>query len=146
LAYVVVVHLAPDHPSQLNAILGGCTRMPVEQVEDAPTLRPNCVYVIAPDRELVIEGENLASRLISEPRIRRAPIDMFFRSAAAARGDGLAVVLSGAGSDGALGISRYEGGDFTHRLIYDNLENTVSQYSRASFRLKPRSGLGTTIG
>jgi two-component system, chemotaxis family, CheB/CheR fusion protein len=103
LAYVVVVHLAPDHPSQLAEILGGCTKMPVEQVEDSPRLRQNCVYVIGPDRELVIEGENLTSRSITEPRSRRAPIDVFFRSVAA-RGDGLAVVLSGAGSDGALGI------------------------------------------
>jgi two-component system CheB/CheR fusion protein len=78
--------------------------MPVEQVEDSPSLRPNCVYVIAPDSELVIERENLASRPITEPRSRRSPIDMFFRSVAAARGDGLAVVLSGAGSDGAVGI------------------------------------------
>ncbi len=104
LAYVVVIHLSPDHPSQLSAILAGRTRMPVEQVDDAPKFRPNCVYVIAPDRELVIEGDKLAARPITQPRSKRAPIDMFFRSVAAARGDGLAVVLSGSGSDGALGI------------------------------------------
>jgi two-component system, chemotaxis family, CheB/CheR fusion protein len=67
-------------------------------------LRPNCAYVIASDRELVIEGDKLAARPITEPRAKRAPIDTFFRSVAAARGGGLAVVLSGAGSDGALGI------------------------------------------
>jgi two-component system, chemotaxis family, CheB/CheR fusion protein len=104
LAYVVVVHLSPDHPSRLAAILGGCTRMPIEQVGNFLSLRPNCVYIIAPDRDLVIEGENLASRPIIEPRGKRSPIDTFFRSLAAARRDALAVVLSGAGSDGALGI------------------------------------------
>src|SRR5215467_14270087 len=104
LAYVVVIHLAPDHPSQLSAILAGRTGMPVEQVEHSLKFRPNCVYVIAPDRELVIEGDKLAARPITEPRSKRAPIDTFFRSVPAARGGGLAVVLSGTGSDGALGI------------------------------------------
>src|SRR5215467_4892496 len=78
LAYVVVIHLAPDHPSQLSAILAGRTGMPVEQVEKGTKFRPNCVYVIAPDRELVIEGDKLAARPITEPRSKRAPIDTFF--------------------------------------------------------------------
>jgi two-component system, chemotaxis family, CheB/CheR fusion protein len=104
LSYVVVIHLSPDHPSQLGAILAGRTRMPVEQVEHTLKLQPNCVYVIAPDRELAIEGDNLAARPITGPRSKRTPIDRFFHSVAAAHGDGLAVVLSGSGSDGALGI------------------------------------------
>ena len=101
---MVVIHLSPDHPSQLGAILAGRTKMPVEQVEHTLKLRPNCVYVIAPDRELAIEGDNLAARPIAGPRSKRAPIDRFFQSVAATHRDGLAVVLSGSGSDGALGI------------------------------------------
>jgi two-component system CheB/CheR fusion protein len=104
LAYVVVVHLAPDHPSVLSEILGSCTKMSVNQVEDGPQLKPNCVYVIPPDRELVIEGNSIASRPFSEPRGKRAPIDMLFRSIALARGDGCAIIMSGSGSDGALGV------------------------------------------
>ncbi len=77
--------------------------MPVHQVDDTPRLKPNCVYVIPPDRELVIDGDNVTAREFTEPRGRRAPIDMFFRSVAAARGDGMAVVLTGAGSDGSIG-------------------------------------------
>src|SRR5262245_12304860 len=67
LSYVVVIHLSPDHPSQLSAILAGRTQMPVEQVSDAPKFLPNHVYVIAPDRELVIDGDSLTARPISEP-------------------------------------------------------------------------------
>ena len=104
LAYVVVIHLSPDHPSQLSEILAGKTTMPVLQVEDSPEIKADCVYVIAPGSELVIEGNTIKSRPISEPRGMRAPIDLFFQSVAAARGDGLAIVLSGAGSDGALGV------------------------------------------
>ena len=104
LSYVIVTHLSRDDQSQLNEILGGRTRMSVEQVERSLKLRPNCAYVIAPDRELVIDGDNLAARPVTEPRSKRARTDRFFRSVAAARGDGLAVVLSGTGSDGALGV------------------------------------------
>jgi two-component system, chemotaxis family, CheB/CheR fusion protein len=104
LAYVVIVHLAPDHPSALREILAATTTMPVHQVTDSPTLKPNCVYVIAPDRELVIEGDAIEARAFSQERGSRAPIDLFFRSIAAARGDGLGVVLTGSGSDGAIGV------------------------------------------
>lgn len=104
LAYVVIVHLAPEHPSVLAEILSACTEMDVHQVTDTPELRPNCVYVIPPDRELVIEGDNVHAREFREQRGRRAPVDVFFRSIAAARGDGMAVVLSGAGADGSSGV------------------------------------------
>ena len=104
LAYVVILHLSPDQPSALKEVLSACTRMSVNQINDSPKLKPNCVYVIAPDRELVISGDSVSSRPFTEPRGRRAPIDMFFRSIAAARGDGVAMVLSGSGADGAQGV------------------------------------------
>src|SRR5688500_12799523 len=85
LAYVVVVHLAPDHPSALSEILGSCTKMSVNQVEDGPELKANCVYVIPPDRELVIESNSIAARPFTRPRGKRAPIDMLFRSIAVDR-------------------------------------------------------------
>lgn len=104
LAYVVVVHLAPDHPSSLSEILADQTKMPVVQIEATAKLKPNCVYVIPPNRELVIAGDDLTARPLTEARGRRSPIDMFFHSVAAARGDGIAVLLSGSGSDGTSGI------------------------------------------
>ena len=36
LAYVVILHLAPEHPSAMAEILSACTRMPVHQVDDTP--------------------------------------------------------------------------------------------------------------
>jgi len=104
LAFIVITHLAPDQPSALSEILARQTRMPVTQVEGSMQIRPNCVYVIQPDRELIIEGNNVTSRPHSGAVRNRAPIDVFFRSAAAGRKDGLAMVLTGAGSDGALGV------------------------------------------
>jgi len=103
-AYVVILHLSPDLPSALSEILSACTRMSVHQVQDSPKLKRDCVYVIPPDRELVIEGDNVSARPFKEPRGQRAPIDVLYRSIAAARGDGVAMVLSGAGADGSVGV------------------------------------------
>ncbi|GLI92363.1 CheR family methyltransferase [Methylocystis echinoides] len=104
LAYVVIVHLAPDQPSALTEILASETRMPVAQIDASAELQPNHVYVIPPNRELVISGNGVTARAFTEPRGRRSPIDLFFESVAAAREDGIAILLSGSGSDGALGI------------------------------------------
>ena len=136
LAYVVIIHLSPDHESQLSEILTGRTRMPVLQVDDTPTLEPNCVYVIAPDRELVIQGNSVNSRPFSEPRGHRTPIDMFFRSVADGRGDGFAVVLSGAGSDGAVGVRKIKeaGG-----VIF------VQDPGEAEYAMMPRSAIATGV-
>jgi len=51
-----------------------------------------------------VDGQHLDIAEFDQPRWRRAPIDLFFRSLAAQRSDDFAIVLSGAGSDGALGI------------------------------------------
>jgi two-component system CheB/CheR fusion protein len=102
-AFVVVVHLAPDHPSAMGEILATQTEMPVVQIDDTAQLKPNCVYVIPPNRELVIEGNEVTARPFTASRGRRSPIDMLFQSIAAGRGDGVAILLSGSGSDGTLG-------------------------------------------
>ena len=103
-AYIVILHLAPEQPSALSEILSACTKMSVHQVQDSPKLQRDCVFVIPPDRELVIEGDNVSARPFTGPRGQRAPIDVLFRSIAAARGDGVAMVLSGAGADGSVGV------------------------------------------
>src|SRR5262245_61794347 len=53
LAYVVIVHLAPNHESELASILARKTKMPVLEVtEKSHELNRNSVYVIPPDRKL----------------------------------------------------------------------------------------------
>jgi two-component system, chemotaxis family, CheB/CheR fusion protein len=105
LAYVVIVHLAPDRKSDLPGILKRYTPMPVTQVgdHDKASLEADHVYVIAPNRKLEITDTGVGSSRFEQPRGQRAAIDLFFRSLAANHGDGFAVVLSGSGSDGAMG-------------------------------------------
>lgn len=104
-AFVVIVHLPPDRESKLAAILGQCTAMRVVEVAEAKrhALEPNAVYVIAPDRALAIDDSHLEATVDVDQRSRRAPIDLFFRSLAVKHGDGYAVILSGSGTDGAVG-------------------------------------------
>jgi two-component system CheB/CheR fusion protein len=103
-AFIVVVHLDPQHRSELSAIVAARTNMPVVQVETSARLEPNHVYVIPPDRRLQVVDHELSATLFEEPRGQRLPIDFLFRSVAERLGDGFAVILSGAGSDGALGV------------------------------------------
>src|SRR5215470_8602148 len=96
-AFVVVVHLDPDVRSEMSNILAARTNMPVP-------LQPDHVYVIPPDRRLHITDDEIATAEFDEPRGKRAPIDLFFRSLAEQTGDGCAVILTGAGSDGVVGV------------------------------------------
>ncbi len=103
-AFVVVVHLDPGHQSELAAILGNRTAMKVTQVSGTAPLSPNEVYVIPPGCRLEITDTAVSALDFDEPRGQRAPIDLFFRSLAAQHSDGFAVVLTGGGSDGAIGV------------------------------------------
>src|SRR5512142_29137 len=102
LAFVFIQHLAPQHHSMLAQLLSRETAMPVNQVEDGTVLAPNQVYVIPPNAGMTISGLALALK----PReIAGTAIDLFLRSLAASRKcSAIAVILSGTGSDGALGI------------------------------------------
>lgn len=102
-AFVVVVHLDPQSHSELAHILAARTSMPVVQVEKAEPLEANKVYVIPPDRRLCLTDHEISCAEFEEPHGHRAPIDLFFRSLAD-HGEGFAVVLTGAGSDGAIGV------------------------------------------
>lgn len=134
-AFVVIVHLDPSAQSELSAVLATRTNMPVVQVKEAEKLQANRVYVIAPDRRLELTDHHVSSAMFKEPRNQRAPIDLFFRSLAE-HGDGFTVVLSGAGSDGAVGARKVkEAGGII--LVQDPNE--------AEYPSMPRSAIATGI-
>jgi two-component system CheB/CheR fusion protein len=136
LAFVVVVHLDPESQSELPMILGARTRMPVTQVEATAALKPDHVYIIPPNRGLRISDDEVSAHEFDEPRGRRAPINLFFRSLADQHGDGFAVILTGAGSDGAVGVKAVKkaGGII---LVQDP--------SEAEYPSMPRSAIATGV-
>jgi len=105
LAFVVVTHLDPKRASLLPELLAKRTRMPVVQVTDKMGLKPDTVHIIPPNKEMVLSQGRLCLREFSLPRGANLPIDIFLRSLAAERGSlAIAVILSGTGSDGTLGL------------------------------------------
>ncbi|MET0675945.1 MAG: chemotaxis protein CheB [Bradyrhizobium sp.] len=135
-AFVVVLHLDPDRPSEIASILALRTRMPVVQVGAPQRMEANHVYVIPPNRQLQISDHEIGAVAFSEPRGQRAPIDLFFRSLAEQHGDGFAVILTGAGSDGAIGIKSVKE---TGGLIL------VQDPAEADHDSMPRSAISTGI-
>jgi two-component system CheB/CheR fusion protein len=104
MAFVIITHLAPHRESMLPEILARDTRMPVLIAERDQPVRSNHVYVASADTVLDIAKGRLGVRPISDVR-ERAPIDSFFAALAEDQGEyAIGIVLSGAGSDGTLGI------------------------------------------
>ncbi len=105
LAYVVVVHLSPEHKSHLAELLQPHIQMPVQQVAGTVALERNHVYVIPPNANLNTIDTHLRLSELEERRQQRAPIDHFFRTLAKTHdGDAIGVILTGTGSDGTLGL------------------------------------------
>ena len=106
-AYVVILHLSPDHDSQLAEVLQNSTRIPVTQVNEHVVLEPNHVYVVPPNKVLSVDRQSIAVSDITRGEQRRAPVDLFFRSLADAQGSrAVCVILSGTGPNGSSGLKR----------------------------------------
>jgi two-component system CheB/CheR fusion protein len=107
MAFVVILHLSPRHKSSADHVLQRATRMPVIQVSHTEVIEPNRVYVIAPSVQLSMIDGCLSVSEQERPRGGHIAIDVFFRTLAEVhRERAVAIVLSGTGSDGAVGIAR----------------------------------------
>ncbi len=110
MAFVLVQHLSPDHKSILTGLVQRYTRMEVQEVVDGMQVRPNCAYIIPPNRDLAFLNGALHLLEPGAPRGLRLPIDFFFRSLAQDLREGaICVVLSGTGSDGTQGVRAVKG-------------------------------------
>jgi two-component system CheB/CheR fusion protein len=114
MAFIVLQHLAPGHESALTEILARATAMKVVTVADGMRIQKGILYVTPPAAGLAVnDGVLLLQPSATDVRGARLTIDAFFRSLAADRGAAaIGVVLSGAGSDGTLGLKaiKEEGG------------------------------------
>jgi len=110
MALVLVQHLSPNHKSILSELVKRYTRMQVYEVEDGMEVKPNCAYIIPPNRDMAFLNGALQLLEPSAPRGIRLPIDFFFRSLAQdQRERAICIVLSGTGSDGTLGLRAVKG-------------------------------------
>jgi two-component system, chemotaxis family, protein-glutamate methylesterase/glutaminase len=106
----VVSHIGAN-PSQLPQLLAEAGQLPAVHPHHGEAVRPGHIYVAPPDRHLLVAAGRVL--LSSKPRehFSRPAIDPLFRSAARAYGPRvLGIVLSGMGSDGALGLEEIRRG------------------------------------
>jgi len=104
MAFVIITHIGPGRESALADILSRATAMAVVQAADGMMLQRDHVYVLPTDATLLIEQGRIRLRQFNDYN-ERTPIDVFLASLAQNSGeDAIAVILSGAGTDGTLGI------------------------------------------
>jgi len=106
LAFVLVQHLDPNHESLIADLLASHTTLTVQEARDGVRLERGHLYVIAPGTALSVAGGVLH---VSGPQQRhgaRLPFDFLLRSLAEAYGPrSIAIILSGTGADGTIGLA-----------------------------------------
>jgi two-component system CheB/CheR fusion protein len=137
MAFVVILHLSPKHPSVADNVLQRATRMPVVQVTESVPIEANHVYVIAPNKQLSMNDGMLRVTEEVRPRGQHVAVDIFFRTLADVhRERAVAIVLSGTGSDGSVGLDRIkEQGGVT----------LVQEPSDAEYDGMPQAAIGTGV-
>jgi two-component system CheB/CheR fusion protein len=112
-AFVVIVHLAPDAESHLPQLLARDTSLVVSAIEDAMPIRAGHVYVIPPKVSVTVTDATFhLTPAVGRPDVPM-PIDRLFTSLAAdQRERAIGIVLTGANADGAAGLRaiKAEGG------------------------------------
>jgi len=103
---LVVQHLDPRHRSLMADILSRRTHLEVKQAEDGDRLAGGRVYIAPPNRHLLLNGDGSLSLTQTElVHFVRPSADLLFESVAASYKDrSIAVVLSGSGGDGSMGV------------------------------------------
>jgi two-component system, chemotaxis family, CheB/CheR fusion protein len=137
MAFIVIQHLDPTQKGMLPELLQRISLMQVFQVKDRMTVKPNCVYVIPPNKSMSILNGVLHLFEPVEARGLRLPIDFFLRSLADDRHErSIGLILSGMGSDGSSGI----------RAIKErNGIVMVQEPSDAKFDSMPRNAIDSVL-
>ena len=110
IAFVIIQHMDPTQKSMLVPLLSKITSMKVSQIEEGMRIEPNCIYVTPPNRYVTIMERKLYLIEPKEGETVRLPIDHFFNRLSEEMGErAIAIVLSGTGSDGTLGMKAVKG-------------------------------------
>ena len=137
IAYVVILHMSPDHDSHLAQVLQATTKMRVTQVNEKVKVEPDNIYVVPPNQHLTMSNGHIVVTPNTQIEDRRAPVDIFFRTLAEEHGSkAIAVILSGTGANGSMGLKRVkEKGGATF----------VQNPREAEFNEMPRNAIATGL-
>lgn len=105
---LIVQHVSPDGENAMAALLNGWSALKVKEADGDERPEPGTVYLAPANYHLQVEPDGSLS-LSTDPPVHfaRPSVDVLFETAAAAFGPDLAgIILTGAGSDGSLGLKR----------------------------------------
>lgn len=144
LAFILVQHLEPSHPSLAANIIAKSIRLPIFEVQNSMRIKPNQVYIIPPNYDMQIINGGLQLSPRSDETGLHLTIDLFFQSLALAEGrKAIGVVLSGTGTDGTQGLKaiKAEGGltfaQLPDSAKFDGMPQNAINAGVADFILTP---------
>lgn len=146
MAYVLIMHLSPDHKSSLREILQTKTKMKVHTVKNGLKIRPNNVYVIPPNVLMSVVDGHL--KLVPRAKVKSIgnfAVDYFLTTLASVyKNNSIGIILSGNATDGTLGLKaiKAEGGitfaqDETAK--FSGMPENAYDSGYADFRLSPEN-------
>ncbi len=104
-SFIIVQHLSPDAVSLMDKILQKSSRLPVQLAEEGAVPKPNHIYLNHPGKTLTMKDGCFHLESAHDRNQLYLPINLLFQSLASVSDvHAAAIILSGSGSDGALGI------------------------------------------
>src|SRR5437764_9784410 len=105
MGFIYIQHLDPVFPSKLSEIISRFTSMPVAEAIHSTSIQPDHIYIIPPNKDITIVNDIIQLNERKMNGSHHLPIDLFFSSLSEREnGAFMAIVLSGTGSDGTLGL------------------------------------------
>jgi two-component system, chemotaxis family, protein-glutamate methylesterase/glutaminase len=102
---LIVQHLDPRHRSLLVELLQRRCQIRIKEAVDDEPIEKSIVYIAPPDRHLLLTDGKTYLTSTAFVHFSRPSIDLLFESVAASiDGKTIGVILTGSGSDGAMGI------------------------------------------
>jgi two-component system CheB/CheR fusion protein len=137
MAFVVIMHLHPDHKGQLTDMIKRFTAMPVIEATDGLQVQQDHIYLIPPNKDMGIHNRKLLLLSPSRPNGYSQPIDYFLQSLADDQWNrAVGIIFSGMGSDGETGL----------RMIKEKLGIAMVQDpDTAQYNSMPLAAIGTNL-
>jgi two-component system CheB/CheR fusion protein len=137
MAYIIVQHLSPDHPSSLADLLVPHSNIPVIEIINIIDLKPDHIYIVPVNNNIVANNNQLELKLRTRGESRSNIIDIFFESLAKVHKTyAIGIILSGTAFDGTAGFKILK--EFGGATIAQDPET-------AAFKAMPQSAIDADV-
>jgi two-component system CheB/CheR fusion protein len=137
MAFIIVMHLDPNHKGHITDVLQTYTSIPVVQAGDGMKVEADTIYIIPPNADMGMHNRKLLLLAPAQAHGHRQPIDYFLQSLAEDQWNkAVGIIFSGMGSDGETGI----------RMIKEKLGMAMVQDPEtAQYNSMPLASIGTNL-